>query len=155
MSLRDSVLATFVGEIGVQEIGGENRGERIGEYLAVTGLGEGYAWCASFLAWGFTKHGVPNPQSAWTPDWFPEEHTVYVRGAGSMEHGVMPVDVIGIYFRSKGRIAHVGVIERVTDHSVITIEGNTNDGGDREGDRVMRKRRLKRQVYKVSRWISN
>lgn len=35
----------------------------------------------------------------------------------------------------------------------ITVEGNTNEAGSREGDGVYRKRRLKNQIYKISRWI--
>jgi hypothetical protein len=150
-TLRDSVLSTFRGEIGVAEEGGENQGPRIAEYLATTGLGPGYAWCAALCSWGFTQHDIENPQSAWSPDWFPPQRTIYRAGEGNTHW--KPVDVIGLYFHSKGRIAHVGVIDTVQGNVVITIEGNTNDYSTRDGDRVMRRRRYKRQIHAVSRYV--
>lgn len=152
--VRERVHQTFVSEIGVSEQGGDNKGKRIAEYLATTGLGEGYAWCAAFLSWGFTQHDVENPQSAWSPDWFPSEKTIYVRGNSEVDEGDWkPTDVIGLWFQSKGRIAHVGTIDTVINNTVLSIEGNTNDYSEREGDRVMRKRRYKRQIHSVSRYI--
>lgn len=62
-------------------------------------------------------------------------------------------DVFGIYFPEKKRIAHVGYIDRWSDKTVTTVEGNTNQAGSREGDGVYRKIRLTRQIYAVSRYI--
>jgi len=36
---------------------------------------------------------------------------------------------------------------------VVTVEGNTNDDGSREGNRVAIKRRPIRTIYKVSRFV--
>jgi hypothetical protein len=33
------------------------------------------------------------------------------------------------------------------------VEGNTNESGSREGDGVLRKRRLVRSVWKVAGWV--
>lgn len=151
---KDAVVSTFVGEIGVKEGALDNTGERIEEYLAVTGLGAGYAWCAAFVSWGFAEHSIAAPKSAWSPDWFPDSAVVYTRGVQDSFVGG-PADVIGVWFSSKNRIAHVGVIEDVSDSYVMTIEGNTNDAGGREGDRVMRKKRFKRQIYSVSSWVGD
>lgn len=162
-STRSLVRKTFVGEVGVVEVGGDNTGERVEEYLAVTGLDAGFAWCGAFVSWGFSMHKVVNPRSAWSPDWFPDSSVVYKRGAITdcadctdlNSTDWKAVDVIGIWFQSKGRIAHVGVIDKLDGEYVITIEGNTNDEGSREGDGVLRKRRMQRQIYKVSRWIKD
>ena len=64
-------------------------------------------------------------------------------------------DVFGIWFQNLNRIAHVGFIDEWKDDCAfcITVEGNTNDEGSREGDGVYKKRRLKSQIYKVSRWL--
>jgi hypothetical protein len=94
--------------------------------------------------------------SGWSPDWFPKGNTVYARDG---ERKAVPgsADVFGIYFQDLKRIAHVGFIDEWTDGGsyCMTVEGNTNDTGSREGDGVYRKRRLKSQVYKVSRWVDN
>lgn len=61
-------------------------------------------------------------------------------------------DVFGIYFPDKKRIAHVGFVDSWDDKYVITVEGNTNEAGSREGDGVYRKRRLVGSIYQVARW---
>ena len=62
-------------------------------------------------------------------------------------------DIFGLYFPEKGRIAHVGFIDEWNDPWVVTVEGNTNVLGSREGDGVYRKRRLVRTVEKVARYV--
>ena len=62
-------------------------------------------------------------------------------------------DVFGIYFPDKKRIAHVGFIDQWLGDWLITVEGNTNDPGAREGDGVYRKRRAVKSIYQVARYI--
>lgn len=139
-------------QIGVREVG-NNRGDSVVKYLNTTGLGGGYAWCAAFVNWVYQGCGISTPEdkAAWSPSWFPDERTVWKR---QDVEGINPTagDAFGIYFSSKSRIAHVGIVANVTKDYFVTIEGNTNEGGAREGDGVYKKRRPKRAVYKVSRW---
>lgn len=62
-------------------------------------------------------------------------------------------DVFGIYFPDKKRIAHVGFIDHWDGTWLITVEGNTNSSGSREGDGVYRKRRPVQSIYQVARYI--
>lgn len=62
----------------------------------------------------------------------------------------IPGDIFGIYFPEKGRIAHVGFVDQWDGKWLITVEGNTNESGSREGDGVYRKRRLVSSISKVS-----
>jgi hypothetical protein len=39
-------------------------------------------------------------------------------------------------------VGHTGLVEKVSGDFAITIEGNTNNGGSRDGDGVYRRRRL-------------
>ena len=64
-------------------------------------------------------------------------------------------DIFGLFFPEKGRIAHVGFIDQWDGTWMISVEGNTNVAGSREGDGVYRKRRLVRSVYKVARYINH
>jgi len=64
-------------------------------------------------------------------------------------------DVFGLYFKEKGRIAHVGFIDQWDGTWMISVEGNTNKAGSREGDGVYRKRRLVKSVYQVARYINH
>lgn len=146
-------VAIYSGEVGVRETTGHNDGERVEIYLRSTGLPKGNAWCAAFVTWVFRQSGVEAIASAWSPSWF-VRNVVYTRAAKN-NAVPCPADVFGIYFQNKGRIAHVGFIDEWDSKSsfAMTVEGNTNDAGSREGDGVYRKRRMKSQIYKVSRWI--
>ncbi len=63
-------------------------------------------------------------------------------------------DIFGIYFPEKGRIAHTGFIDEWDGTWLVTVEGNTNESGSREGDGVYRKRRTVRSIYKAARYIN-
>lgn len=146
------IKACYEGELGVREVGGNNQGEDVGKYLASTGLDQGYAWCAAFINWCLESCGVDGPKkAAWSPSWFPDRKTAYQRGETEFYHPSAG-DVFGIYFSSKERIAHVGFIDKWKAEYAITVEGNTNEAGSREGDGVYRKRRPHRTIYKVANW---
>src|SRR5690554_6757306 len=53
VSLRQQILSVARSELGVSERSGRNDGERVGQYLAYCGLGEGYEWCSAFVSWCF------------------------------------------------------------------------------------------------------
>lgn len=148
--LREKVVRTAESQLFVREKTGQNDGREVERYLRNVGLGKGYAWCAAFVAWCHDENNIPNAQSAYSPDWF---HSNVVYEA----HEKSPVpfisqkgQVFGLYFESKGRVAHVGLITGETKFSYTTIEGNTNDAGSREGDGVYRKIRNKRSIYVIA-----
>jgi len=168
--LIEKVALTYSSQIGVRELTNRNDGEKIDMYLASTGLvnnkayraktGKGYAWCAAFVTWSLkesfkdTDYQIKIPSgSAWAPSWF-TANVIYIKGKLNK---VKPdkTDVIGIWSPTEKRIGHVGFVDAWPDDGdyVITVEGNTNAAGSREGDGVYRKRRLKANIHKVSRWI--
>jgi hypothetical protein len=150
---RHCVEKSYISQIGIRERTGHNDGTDVEKYLHSVNLGRGAAWCAAFVNWNLQHCGIKTPKSAWSPTWFPDNKIIYkpsLRIANTPKTG----DVFGIYFRTLKRIAHVGFIYRWSDESfVTTVEGNTSDAGSREGDGVYMKKRLKRQIYAVSRWI--
>jgi hypothetical protein len=151
----EAIASIYTAEIGVREKTGNNDGTRVEEYLKAANRKKGDAWCAAFVTWTFKQAGADAVVSGWSPDWFPAKNTIYVRG-NQNNQTPHQADVFGIYFQDKGRIAHVGFVDRWESGSssyAVTVEGNTNDSGSNEGDGVYRKRRLKSQLYKVSRWL--
>lgn len=145
LKLREHITEIAAREIGVRELTGNNDGPRVEAYLACTGLKKGEPWCAAFLTWVFKQAGYNAPHSAWSPDLFPSSRLVKVP---------LPADVLGIYFPKLERIAHVGMVERVDGDWCMSIEGNTNVNGSREGDGVYRKRRPMKSVYRVADWFT-
>lgn len=148
--LRAKVVATYNAQIGVRETLGKNDSPEIREYLKITNINFPAPWCAALVAYCFTINGVDNPKSAWCPSWFLKEKVINLKTTIPIQ-----ADVFGIYHHDTKRIAHMGFVDswpRNTDY-FITVEGNTNDNGSREGDRVLKKRRLKRSAYKIARYI--
>jgi hypothetical protein len=131
------------------------------EYLAYVGLPKGNPWCAAFVCWALGQAGIPGPKSGWSPDLFPEKRVIWsnsrhlsVSLPGKLQKLYpLPGDVFGIYFNDKKRIAHCGFLDRYNGSWVMTVEGNTNTAGSRDGDGVYRKRRLMASLYKVADWV--
>lgn len=154
-SQQNCVVDIYTAEIGIREATGNNDGKQVEEYLASCHLGKGNAWCAAFVNWTLQKCGYETVKSpAWSPSWFTPDYLIYKRNS-DLKTTPDQADVFGIYFANKGRIAHVGFIDSwpENDNFCITVEGNTNEAGSREGDGVYKKRRLKSQINSVSRFI--
>ena len=64
-------------------------------------------------------------------------------------------DVFGLYFTKYKRVAHVGFIDGADGDNYITVEGNTNGDGSRDGDGVYRKIRPKKTIFVVSSFIND
>ena len=159
---RIRVKKVYDSQLGVREATGRNDGSQVEAYLAYTGLGKGYAWCAAFVCWVLGQAEVDNPKTAWAASLFPHDKLVWLRGkvptTGSRTtNNGQPITktacVFGLYFPSLKRIAHCGFIDEWGEKEVITVEGNTNDTDSREGDGVYRKRRPIKSLYSVADWI--
>jgi hypothetical protein len=145
-------LGVAASQVGVmEEPPGSNRGPQVDQYLQAVGLdpSEGsYPWCAAFVYWSFergaARSGKANP---------------VIRTAGVLDHWrkagdagvtrILPDEVTndfsllkpGLIFviSTGGGNGHTGLVEDFRDDRLITIEGNTNLPGDREGVGVFRR----------------
>lgn len=150
---RYRVQSVYSTEIGVREKSNQNDGHRVEEYLAFTGNKRGEPWCASFVCWTLGQAGAANPRSGWSPHLFPSAKVIWKNSWANRKSLPQKGDVFGIWYNSKGRIAHCGFVDVWGANQVITVEGNTNESGSREGDGVYRKRRLKKSLYAVADWL--
>lgn len=148
-SVRECVTSAFQSQIGVTEATNQNDGEPV-KYLQSVGFGAGFAWCGAFVHWVLEKC-VPHDQLyqfigtakgfAWTPNFVVKPAYLVTEPRSG--------DLMTLYYASKGRVGHVGFVEKYPEgNQVVTVEGNTNAAGAREGDGVHRKYRLKSQIYK-------
>ncbi|RYD95992.1 MAG: CHAP domain-containing protein [Sphingobacteriales bacterium] len=140
----NQVLKIAKSQIGIREATGNNDGRQVEAYLAYTGNKKGEPWCASFVSWVFGQAGFNQPRSAWSPALFPQLRQVKT---------AKPALVFGIYFPTKGRIAHVGLVEKQQGDWLYTIEGNTNLAGSREGDGVYRRLRHTKTIAAYADWL--
>ncbi len=153
---RELVISKAASQVGVIEKTGRNDGE-VDKYLAAVGLGgTRNPYCAAFNYWvGRESLGSANPypRSAWSPD--------HLKGGRRVTatNEIKAGETFGIYFPSKGRIAHTGLVERREGGNLVTIEANTSgnaasgSAADRDGQGVFRKRRPWRTVHSTRDWI--
>jgi len=131
-------------EVGVRELTGNNDGKRVEEYLAGVKLKKGQPWCAAFLSWVFAKAGYSAPRTGWSPALFNSRVNAKV---------ICPGHIFGVWFPDLKRIAHVGMVQKREGDWIVSIEGNTNIAGSREGDGVYRKRRHLKAIHAYADWL--
>jgi hypothetical protein len=150
---RQTVKDKYISFLGVREATGHNDGKDVELFLKTVHSQKGSAWCAAFVCYVLHSCEVENPMSAWSPALF-TRNVIYKRG-GLNNKTPCSGDVFGLYFTNLKRVAHVGFVDKWTNQFVITVEGNTNEAGSREGDGVYRKRRPIRTIYIVSDYITH
>lgn len=142
--LRRQILSIARSQLHIKEATGKNDGPQIARYLQAAGLPEGYPWCAAFVSWVYQEAGFSAPRTAWSPALFPKTR---------LRQMPESADVLGIYSPKLKRIAHCGLVEEQQGKWVLSIEGNTNTDGGREGNGVYRKRRHVSTIARFANWI--
>ena len=144
-TIRTDFISLARKQIGVKEDPiGSNRGKEVDEYNITAGAPLGSPWCASVQHWTGKKVGLQLP-NAYSPSWFPKRKII-------PPEEVRSGDFAGVYSHKLKRIAHLALVEKVEENRVITLEGNTNAEGSREGHGYFRRSRLKNSLV-FSRWI--
>ena len=146
MDLQLAALGFALAEVdhGVRETGGNNQGERIREYLEGAGITSAAPWCASFVDYcvDFVTEAlrVANPIAD-------VQLEAYVQNyADRLGHMVTvdPTEGALVLFSFGGeRWDHIGFVLNPPNAEGFfrTVEGNTSDESERDGDAVAIKRR--------------
>lgn len=139
-------------QIGVMEVPpGSNRGPQVDKYITTVGLSPTgrFAWCAAFVFWCFdqaaTELGRRNPVvktggvlAHWSKAGAaPGATRITNKSAVDNPSLIKPGHIFVMDFG--GGAGHTGLVEAVTGGKLMTIEGNSNDGGSREGIGVFRR----------------
>ena len=140
-------------EIGVSEVYGTNCGPRVDDYKAATWLDadKGWPWCAAFICWlireAIEEEEVvfkrPRTAGAWDfENWAKQQTSNGIELRKPTNEDIKAGDIVVFTF------SHIGIAVKDIDSSgyVVTIEGNTNGAGSREGGSVLEK---KRHVSKI------
>ncbi|MBL7988821.1 MAG: CHAP domain-containing protein [Chlorobi bacterium] len=144
--LLQAVVLIGQSQIGVRESPlGSNRGPEVDRYLSTTGLASGNYWCAAFVYWLYDqaakKLGVPNPMTR-------SGSVMKLWNEARKAARVAEVPQPGMVFiiSHGGGTGHTGIVEGVHGGVVQTIEGNTNEAGQRNGIGVFRRKRAITQI---------
>ena len=158
--LAKSVLDMARSQIGVMENPvGSNRGTEVDEYVRATGLNPTgrFAWCVCFIFFCFREAakelGRNNPmvKTAGVLDLWNQagtKHRVTLAKARNDPSLIRPGQIFVIDTGAPGGAGHAGLVEQVAGGKLVTIEGNTNDGGGREGIGVFR--RTQRKIESIN-----
>lgn len=153
---RKELSDILISQLYVRELTGNNDGVEVEEYLATVNLGKGYPWCAAFTTWGLDVCSIPNPQSAWSPNWAKNKDVIWSQSLVKQRKAKKPKagDTFTLFYNKLNRVGHVGFILEVKDKYFITIEGNTNVAGSRTGIGVFKRKRDIRKIYKITNYIT-
>ena len=153
--LPDQIVKIAKAEIGVEEIDGSNSGPRVEEFQSATSLGgTGWPWCAAFVCWvvreAASAAGVkftdtfkrPTTAGAWALEHWSLKQDNSTETKKKPFRDILPGDIVIFNF------SHVGFAVSECDDTGFfqTVEGNTDDGGSREGGAVLRRWRRSSQV---------
>jgi hypothetical protein len=134
---------------GVRETGGPNRGPLVERFQrAVDGKAQGEPWCAAFVQYLLQEvdrmplhvsepaHVLPQTEAT-QPLW---NTSPFHTRTDKPEVGAVVV------WRKTPGTGHCGVVVSLEGSTVVTVEGNTGTGDQREGDGVCIKRRVNGQI---------
>lgn len=133
-------------EVGVREEG-NNRGKRVEEYQKEAGIPPGSPWCAAFVNWCARQaadlKGVYSPLEDVPLQGYVQSYVDHGKKSG----WVIPPEEVGLgdlfclWNTSLGRYAHIGFVDgmRLAENKYLTVEGNTNRDGSREGIKVAKR----------------
>ena len=146
------MLTVAAGEVGIMEVPpGSNRGPKVDIYVSTAGLNPAgqFPWCQCFVYWCFNTAAnalsIPNPcvktggvQEHWNlANNVPAARRILPAEAQAQPSLIVPGTLF--LLRTSGTTGHIGIIQEVSGNQLTTIEGNTNDGGSREGVGVFRR----------------
>lgn len=132
--------------IGVRETPGRNnRGPVVDQFVLSVRGKLGQPWCGYFMMY---VHQFCSCKMAggMAMSWFVKQRLVF--------QPLYPGDLFSIWNPYLRRIGHVGLIQQILPgcRYIVTIEGNTNGTGGREGSGVCVLTRPVKQIYNFSRW---
>lgn len=135
-----------------REVGGQNSSAWVRLYMDGK-QGAAWPWCAGFVTYvlraAATIEGIPL--------WVPRTYSCDTIGAAARTAGKLKTDAAkvspppgSLFLIPKGGSSHdwehVGFVADVNGGSFVTLEGNTNDDGSREGYEAVQRRRAPANV---------
>lgn len=149
--------------VGIREKGGNNNGftdPYFKKLMEMQGWRPGYPWCSFFVMGVLNECNVPHTITGWSPSAYNKKDVIFTDGRFYQPYNPADVLVMTLSYsktdksRYKG-IGHTGIVNLIGNHSVQTIEGNTNERGARDsrtGDGVYKKIRPLSKNIHITRW---
>jgi hypothetical protein len=131
-----------------REVGGENMGPWVRLYMKGN-EGAEWAWCAGFVGYVLRQAAKALGVSAPLPYTFScdslaaaaKDAGMFLDGRSGVSPGQLSPGSLFLVRRTPLDWVHTGLVLSISPAAFETIEGNTNDSGDREGYEVCRRTR--------------
>lgn len=152
MTKASDVVKVAVSQIGYKESPANSNRTKYGKWFGMNGA----PWCAIFLDWCFNKAGAGalfphNANAAYVQDeivssckgtWVRKKNTSRATRRAYLAQA-KPGDVVAFDFgKMDAYRRHIGIVEKVSGSSIITVEGNTSKSGSQSnGGMVCRQTR--------------
>jgi hypothetical protein len=138
-------------QVGVsEEPPGSNRGKKVEEFLSAVGVAPGNPWCAAFVYWcvdhAAGELNVANklPRTGGVLELWRRAKRDGLPCVPAAQVAIQPslvsAGMIFIIDHGHGK-GHTGFVEGQENGRLVTVEGNSSDGGSREGTGVFRLKR--------------
>lgn len=152
MPFIDSLLKKAVSQDGVREEPlGSNKGPKVTEFQRRAGYSFPVPWCMCFLYWCIDEVCIdleienPTMRTGDCDTFLNWGHKV------GLVHNEPAVGDLGFVMKSEHDAVHVFLVTDVKGSVIHTIEGNTNNDGNREGYRVCARTRSVKPTFKFVR----
>jgi hypothetical protein len=159
-NLAERIVNIASSQVGIAEVPpGSNKGPQIALILKSVGLSEGYAWCAAFAYWVLREATRqlqiknPCPKTAgvlnlWSLAGYKESGLTRITQSQAVANPALVKPGMQFLMKLSATAGHTGIIEQVNGNQLITIEGNSNGQGSREGTAVFRQ--TKRSISNIN-----
>tara|TARA_R110000868_G_scaffold393101_1_gene664018 strand:+ start:102 stop:626 length:525 start_codon:yes stop_codon:yes gene_type:complete len=169
-AIRQKLITIARQEIGVVESpAGSNKGKRVEQYQSACDLSEelktGWPWCAAFVCWCI-KEWLKDPEVLaafkFTPKqaeaWRPKTAAAYGFHAWAEKHNLLvlnddPLNVLHTADIVTYDFSHIGIVQDDEKFMIMTVEGNTDGEGSRDGGGVFAKTRPRSLAKKFIRLL--
>ena len=150
MTSPESVLLLARSQLWVREQGGDNRGQVVEHFLATVGLAPGQPWCAAFVSWV-----GQNALARWPLPMTGSCQALFLAATrlNIARKWPTPGAVFLLWKPSLNRFAHTGLLVSQQANSWVTVEGNTNPAGGREGYGVFERTRTFAAEDRFIHWL--
>ena len=145
---RNKVLQTANAELGISEHPPGSNKSKYGQWYG-SGL-NGQKWCAMFVSWVFDQAGIPlgNIQTKNGIHHCQSAHNYY-KSKGRLTANPQEGDIVIYDWSGDGHADHIGIFKTWADTNKTILEayeGNTSQGNDSDGGKVMLRKRSRNLV---------
>jgi len=138
LPIRDVFLEEAEDYLGIREQGGDNRGPAVEFFQKLGEIRPGQPWCAAYVnacaEIACSKKNLVSPLEAIRLEGYVQAYYEYAVAQNWLVDRPQAGDLFMVWHGGTiNRYAHIGIVAAATDEGILSLEGNSNDDGSRNG----------------------